>query len=184
MKLSVATSNPGKLREFAFEGLDVVQIPPVDAPDEDGETFEENAAIKAIEYSRRFEGLVTADDSGLMVDALGGAPGVHSARWAGDDAANNRKLVESMRGQTNRAARYVCVIAVAESGRLLASFRGEVEGVIVDQPRGQGGFGYDPYFFYPPMGKTMAEMTPAEKRQISHRHRALEQLAAWIENRA
>lgn len=189
MKLYAATTNPGKLREFRLAGgagIEIVSAPPMTPPEETGTTFEENAAIKARAYSGGVSGLLFAEDSGLEVAALGGAPGVYSARFAGagaTDAANNRKLIEALCGASDRRARYVCAIALAERGELLAAFRGEVEGEIVDQPRGTNGFGYDPHFFYPPFGATFAELAPERKFEVSHRRRALDQLFAWLKNR-
>jgi len=183
MRLWAATTNPGKLREFALaSGAEFVIEPFVggEAPEETGSTFEENAAIKARTYSARVEGLLFAEDSGLCVDALGGKPGIYSARWAGDDVANNRKLVESLRGIADRRARYVCAIALAQSGETLATFRGEVEGEIVDRPRGSGGFGYDPHFYYPAFGATFAEIPPERKFEVSHRRRALDRLFEYL----
>ena len=154
MLLYCATTNPGKLREFRefFAGsgitLEALQIP---APEETGASFEENAIAKAIYYSTHSDGLVFAEDSGLEVDALGGQPGVYSARYAGPGASdedNNRLLIERMRGVTNRAARFVAVIALARAGQLLGTFHGSVEGDLLDAPRGQNGFGYDPLFYY------------------------------------
>src|SRR6185436_14280832 len=137
---------------------------------------EENAIEKAVYYSRHAQGLLFAEDSGLEVDALGGAPGVRSARFAGEgarDEDNNRLLMEKLRGVVDRTARYVCAIAVARDGKALRTFRGEVEGRIVDEPRGVNGFGYDPYFYYPPFGMTFAEASPERKLEVSHRGRAL-----------
>ncbi|MBS6447972.1 MAG: RdgB/HAM1 family non-canonical purine NTP pyrophosphatase [Clostridiales bacterium] len=147
---------------------------------EDGETFEANALIKARTVAALgYIGI--ADDSGLCIDALGGEPGVYSARWAGghDDADNNRKLVEKMKHvpQSERAAHFVSAIAcVFPDGREIV-VRGECPGVIIDAPRGGGGFGYDPYFLYEPLGKTFAEMTAEEKNAVSHRARAMERFA-------
>jgi len=118
-----------------------------------------------------------------MVDALGGAPGVWSARYAGPDAsddANNRLLLARMRGVANRTARFVCVIALADRGELLGTFRGEVEGTLAEEPRGAGGFGYDPLFYYPPFGCTFGEAPLADKMRVSHRSRALAQLRQWL----
>jgi len=118
-----------------------------------------------------------------MVDALGGAPGVWSARYAGPDAsddANNQLLLARMRGVANRTARFVCVIALADRGELLGTFRGEVEGTLAEEPRGAGGFGYDPLFYYPPFGCTFGEAPLADKMRVSHRSRALAQLRAWL----
>ena len=155
MKLYCATSNPGKLREFqlaAGAGWEFVPLTGIPPCEETGETFADNAVQKAAYYSRHVRGLLFAEDSGLEVNALGGAPGVRSARFAGigaSDADNNRLLIEKLRGVSDRSARYVCVIAVAEAGNVLRTFRGEVAGKIIDEPRGTDGFGYDPYFFLP-----------------------------------
>lgn len=183
MKLYVATSNRGKLREFALAGLDAAPVDTSNPPEENGSTFEENAAIKARHYSRLVDGILIAEDSGLEVRALGGAPGIHSARYAGTDADNNRRLITELQSISDRAARYVCVIAVAQQGDVLATFRGEVDGEIVDEPRGSNGFGYDPYFYYPPFEMTFAETPPERKFQVSHRRKALDQLFAWLKNR-
>ena len=186
MKIYCATTNPGKLREFgqslgqAFDletlpGLD--RIPP---PEETGITFEENAILKALYYGRGVRGLLFAEDSGLAVDALDGAPGVYSARFAGPDATdagNNELLLERMSGQSNRTARYVCVIALVRDGALAGTFRGEVEGEIALEPRGYNGFGYDPLFFYSPFGCTFGEASAAQKASVSHRGRALAALS-------
>lgn len=181
MKLFAASTNKGKLREFGVEALPgIATLAP---PEETGRTFDENAAIKAVYYSRFTDALVLADDSGLEVDVLGGAPGVYSARFAGRDATdedNNRRLLEKLQGQRRRSARYVCVIAVAQRGRLLGSFRGEVEGEILEEPRGTGGFGYDPLFYYPPFECTFAETSPERKRQVSHRAKAMARLHDFL----
>jgi XTP/dITP diphosphohydrolase len=187
--LYCATSNPGKLREFhlAARGqVEIVvlpalhQIPPVE---ETGATFEANAVQKALYYSVHAPGLLFADDSGLEVDALGGLPGVRSARFAGPEAAdeaNNRLLLERLQGVADHAARFVCLIAVADQGRLLATFRGAVEGRILDHPRGRNGFGYDPLFFYPPFGCTLAEVDAERKFSVSHRGQALRAMLEWL----
>ena len=169
MKLYCATSNPGKLREFAlaagpgWEFIPLAGIPPCE---ETGATFEENAIEKAIYYSRHAPGLLFAEDSGLEVDALGGAPGVRSARFAGEGASdddNNRLLIDKLRGVDDRSARYVCAIALAEAGEALRTFRGEVAGRIIEKPLGTNGFGYDPYFYYEPFGLTFAQASPEQK---------------------
>jgi XTP/dITP diphosphohydrolase len=188
-RILIATSNPGKIRDFAgaasVHGIEVAplpnfaSLPPVI---EDGATFEANARKKAEAYSRHAAGeLVIADDSGLEVDALGGAPGVHSARYAADephtaetntdDQANNTKLVREIRRvpADRRTARFVCWIAAAREGKILAVFEGKAEGMIIEQPRGSNGFGYDPLFYFPSIGKTFAELTPEEKANYSHR---------------
>jgi XTP/dITP diphosphohydrolase len=186
VRVYCATSNPGKLREFrmaaahfGFEGVEIEAVPGLSAiapPEEHGATFEENAVSKALYYSAYAAGPVFADDSGLEVDALGGAPGVHSARYAGagcTDADNNRLLLEQVRESADRNARFVCVIALAENGRVLGTFRGAVEGRIVDEARGGNGFGYDPLFFYEPFASTFGEIPDSRKMSVSHRGQAL-----------
>jgi XTP/dITP diphosphohydrolase len=184
--LYCATSNPGKLREFhlaagpGWEFVPLIGVPPCE---ETGESFEENAIQKATYYSRHAPGLLFAEDSGLEVDALGGAPGVRSARFAGDGASddqNNQLLLEKLRGVSNRSARYCCAIALAEGGRVLQTFRGEVAGEIIDEPRGTNGFGYDPYFLYKPFGRTFAEIAPEQKLAVSHRGQAMGQMLDWV----
>lgn len=190
IRLACATSNPGKLREFRLAADVLGPLQPVEiglvpnyreipACVEDGDTFGANAMIKAVHYSRRHDGLLFADDSGLVVDALDGAPGVWSARFSGPDAtdeSNNRLLLEKMRGIENRAARFVCLIALASGGRVLGLYSGCVSGVILEEPRGQCGFGYDPLFYYPPFGQTFGEAGEEEKFSVSHRGQALRRL--------
>ena len=181
----IATKNRGKLREVQdiLAGLPVVwatldQIP--DLPDavEDADTFAGNAERKAMHYAR-LTGLWTlADDSGLEVDALGGAPGVYSARYAGrqgDDAANNKQLIAQLAGvpPEQRTARFRCAVALAGPEGILATACGTFEGLIVDDPRGTNGFGYDPHFFVPELGMTAAQLPPEQKNRISHRAQAL-----------
>jgi len=213
MRVLIATSNRGKLRDFA--GAAVVYGITVEAlkdfanlPEavEDGATFAENARKKAEHYSRFAAGeLVLADDSGLMVDALDGAPGVRSARYAaGDtlsvdasvdalsvdalsvaalsvDALNNAKLLRELEkiGEAEATARFVCVISAARDGCEVAQFRGEAAGIILREARGGMGFGYDPLFYAPSLGKSFAELTPDEKAQVSHRGAALRKFLAW-----
>jgi XTP/dITP diphosphohydrolase len=189
MKLYLATSNPAKIREFLSASVEVELLPGlhnVPAPEESGATFEENAALKARYYSRLTPAVVLAEDSGLEVDALGGAPGIFSARYAGtgDDNDNNRRLLAELAPQTDRRARYVAVIALAEAGELLATFRGSIEGEILREARGQGGFGYDPLFFYPPFGMSFGECTLEQKSAVSHRGAAIAKLRAWLDARA
>jgi len=183
--LYCATGNAGKLREFrlaAGEGIEIEGLTGIAAPEETGSTFEENAAEKAIYYSRFAPGILFADDSGLEVDALGGAPGIYSARYAGSDAANNERILREMAGIANRKARFVSVIALAETGRLVQTFRGEVGGEILHAPQGSGGFGYDPLFWYPPFGCSLAEVEAERKQTVSHRGKALAAMLAWLES--
>ncbi len=186
MTVYCATGNPGKLREFRLAaevaGIQVESVPGLAGMvpcEETGATFEANARLKAEYYGAHAPGPLFADDSGLEVDALGGAPGVRSARFAGPEAsdqANNRLLLESLRGAANRRARFVCVIALFEAGRVAGTFRGEVEGEILEEPRGPHGFGYDPLFFYPPFGCSFGEAAPGRKLTVSHRGAALRAL--------
>jgi len=189
LKLYCATTNPGKLREFqmAFDVSVQVEVLPslasITPPEETGLTFEENAALKAQYYSKHCDGYLFADDSGLEVDALAGAPGVYSARFAGPhatDAANNQLLISRMQGIANRTARFVCSIALATEGRLVETFRGEVEGRLLDAPRGDTGFGYDPLFFYPPFDCTFGEAPLDRKMEVSHRAEALRRMKAYL----
>jgi XTP/dITP diphosphohydrolase len=182
LRLCCATTNPGKLREFRLalaDSFDVESLPGLNSIppcEETGATFEENAIQKALYYSKHCEGYLFVDDSGLEVDALGGEPGVYSARFAGLDAtdeANNRLLIDRMRGRENRTARFVCVVALAREGELVQTFRRDVEGRLIDQPRGSNGFGYDPLFFYPPFGCTFGEAPLDRKMEVSHRAKAL-----------
>ena len=185
-----ATSNPGKLCEFqlAAPDFDVRALPrSVPPPDETGDTFEANAIEKAIVYGQHIDGYLFADDSGLEVDALRGAPGVHSARYAGDhatDAANNALLLERLRGVVNRTARFVCVIALVHDGKLAKTFRGAVEGRILHEARGSGGFGYDPLFYCPEFGCTFGEAAIEQKMLVSHRAQALAAMFTYLRNTA
>jgi XTP/dITP diphosphohydrolase len=198
MLLQACTTNKGKLQEFlracASAGISDVTIsalPGIDsitAPEETGSTFEENASLKARYYSHFTGDYVFADDSGLEVDALRGHPGVRSARYAGEgsgDAANNALLLKNLANSADRAARFVCVIALARHGEVLHTVRGTVEGEILPEARGANGFGYDPLFYYPPFGRTFGEATHEEKFGHSHRGNALRLLFEWIgENRS
>ena len=192
----VATRNKGKLREFetlltatgwAVLGLADAGIS-VD-PEETGATFSENARQKALAYSRETALPVLADDSGLEVFALGGRPGIHSARYAGNgagDAARIEKLLAELQNATGgRDARFVCALALARGGRLIVEAEGECRGAITDAPRGTQGFGYDPVFLFPELGRTYAELSAQEKNRVSHRARAvaalLQRLAGGIE---
>jgi len=188
-----ATGNPGKLREFQLAArvldIDIEPLPnlkSIAAPEEHGATFEENARIKAEYYSRLAPGPLFADDSGLEVDALGGEPGVRSARYAGGgagDAANNRLLLERLGDREDREARFVCVIALAENGNTIQTFRGTVEGRILRDARGAAGFGYDPLFFYPPFGCSFGEVDGEQKFEVSHRGHALRKMLKYLAGR-
>jgi len=195
----LATRNAGKVREILevlgdlpvqFKSLE--QFASLPEAEETGKTFAENARIKAVHYSALTGLPAIAEDSGLEVDALGGLPGVNSARFAGrhgDDAANNAKLLEMLRGvpDERRTARFRCVCVLAEAGQIIAQTEGVIEGVILHEPRGTGGFGYDPLFFVPDLGRTTAEISVQEKNAISHRGRAIRamrtQLLKWLERR-
>ena len=190
MIVRCATSNKGKLREFQlaapdFDVRSLDRIP--EAPEETGDTFEANAIAKAEFYGQFTSDYLFADDSGLEVDALDGAPGVISARYAGEnatDADNNRLLLERLTGEQNRTARFVCVIALVKDGKLVRTFRGTVEGRIVDAPCGNGGFGYDPLFFYEPFGCTFGEVPLDRKMQVSHRAAALRAMFTFLRETA
>lgn len=159
-----------------FEVLDMSALPGVEPPEETEETFEENAALKALHAASHFDGLVLADDSGLEVDALGGAPGVYSARYAGEnatDAENREKLMANLSEASDRTARFRCVLAVARADRILLTCGGEVTGLIAKQASGTGGFGYDPIFLPEGLDQTMAELSAADKNALSHRGRAI-----------
>ncbi len=188
MILRCATTNAGKLQEFhlaaphyGFPEIDIQAIEGLAGIEpcvEDGDTFEANAVKKALYYSRFTAEAVFADDSGLEVDALDGAPGVLSARYSpeGTDEANNRLLLKNLEGIDDRIGRFVCVIALAKQGELLGTFRGEVEGILLEEPQGSGGFGYDPLFFYPPFDCTFGEASAARKMAVSHRGEAVKAL--------
>ncbi len=187
-RLYCATGNPGKLSEFrlaaARSNVEIEAVPHFKTLPpcvEDGATFDENAAKKARHYAAYVKGPVFADDSGLVVEALDGAPGVYSARYAGPgatDDANNRLLLEKLRGVTNRAASFVCLIALVEGGRQQGLYSGRVDGVILEEPRGSSGFGYDPLFYCPPLGCTFGEATEEQKFQVSHRGQAFRSMLA------
>ena len=215
-----ASTNPGKLREFnliaahyAAGQLEVIPVPglkAIEPPEETGATFAENAILKAAYYSAFVDGLLFADDSGLAVDALNGAPGIYSARYAGagaTDAENNAYLLQALQcalagpldataapldelsaanpagrgaASASRTARFVCAIAVASNGRLLETFEDSVEGQLLTEARGPNGFGYDPLFFYPPFNRTFGEASAESKLLVSHRGKAMEKMFRWI----
>ncbi len=188
MKVFLATGNKKKIDEIKpllknYEVLSIadgIEIPEVI---EDRETFEENSQKKALEIAKFLNMVTVADDSGLMVDALDGEPGVYSARYAGENATdelNNKKLIEKLKGIGNRKAKFVSVISLAKPNGEVYSFRGEVDGIIIDEPRGKNGFGYDPYFYYVAYGRTFAELDLSEKNGISHRARALSKMKNQI----
>lgn len=213
-RLLVATTNPDKLREISalleaapveIVGLDAVSA--IDEPAETGDTFEANAALKALHYDRaasairrklqvvsgmdssfnmkRTTNLVVAEDSGLVIDALDGEPGVRSARFLRPDATYPERFAEIFRRldthpERPRTARFVCALAVARDGKVVYQTTGTVEGEIARAPRGSGGFGYDPIFYYPPYGSTLAEVTEDEKLRVAHRGEAFRSLAKWL----
>lgn len=194
----IATSNAGKLHDFdaaaAEHGIAVAGLPNFSAlpqVPEDQLTFAANARKKAEAYSRFAPGaIVLADDSGLEVRALGGAPGVRSARYAAHcseenagDAANNARLLAELESvpEDQRQAQFVCVIVAARDSKAMASFRGEAQGIILHAPRGSGGFGYDPLFYFPQLGKTFAELSAADKARVSHRGQAFRKFLEWME---
>ena len=203
-RVLVATSNEGKIRDLvgaaAAHEIEIATLPKfasLASVVEDGLTFEANARKKAEHYSQYSEGeLVIADDSGLEVDALQGAPGVRSARYAADehngpedsinsdDEANNARLLRELHDvpEEFRTGRFVCVIAVARNGHTLATFHGKAEGLILHMPRGNNGFGYDPLFFFPQIEKTFAELTAEEKAKYSHRGAAFRQFLEWADH--
>ena len=203
-RILIATSNPGKLRDFAGaatpHGIEIAGIPnfaSFPTVVEDGLTFEANARKKAEDYSLAVPGeIVVADDSGLEVDALNGAPGVHSARYAADephladtntdDEANNARVLRELKNspREKRTGRFVCVLAAARDGKILGTFCGTAEGIILDAPRGTNGFGYDPLFYFPQIQKTFAELTAEEKAKYSHRGAAFRKLLDWCHSQA
>jgi XTP/dITP diphosphohydrolase len=206
LRLFAATTSQGKLRDFRTaadaHGVLIEPLPGLDSitpPEEDGTTFEDNAKLKAVYYSQFAPGeLVLADDSGLEVDALNGSPGVRSARYAADaglvdspdapmdntDVWNNMLLLQRMVAvaDPDRTARYTCVLAAARDGQVVTTAHGAVEGLIIQAPRGTGGFGYDPLFYLPELDSTMAEITLEKKLTLSHRGRAIEALLNKLES--
>lgn len=189
MTIYAATSNAGKLREIllagseaGITGIDIRPLPglrDLPIPQEDGVTFEENATLKAVYYSWHTDAPLLAEDSGLEVEALGGDPGVRSARYAGEaatDTENNAQLLEGLKGISVRRARFVSAVVLARQGQVLSVVRGIVEGQILEAPRGNEGFGYDPLFFYPAFGCAFGEVPPQRKFQVSHRGNALRRL--------
>jgi len=189
--LVLATRNAGKtreirefLRDFPVEIKNLDDFGPLPPVEEDGTTFDENAYKKA-SFTAKILGLpALADDSGLEVEALGGAPGVHSARYAGPhatDAENNAKLLRKMEGETNRAAVFVCVISLAVPSGAALTYEARCEGLIAEAPGGNKGFGYDPLFYYPPLNRTFAQLSAEEKNRVSHRGKAVAELKEEFE---
>lgn len=191
MTLLIATTNPGKVREIlpmldalGIKMMTLADLPPVPAPDETGTTFAENARLKALAYAAATGLPTVAEDSGLEVDALGKAPGVQSARYGGETATYPEKFALIYKGLAaagakGSTARFVCALALADGGRVLFEAAGQVEGEIAQEPRGAGGFGYDPIFFYPPFGMTLAE-AGSRKAEVSHRARAFAKLSEYL----
>ena len=192
MQLLVATTNAGKLREIRellaglpIDLLSLADIPRIDEPEETGRTFDENARLKARYYSAHARIMTVAEDSGLVVDAMNGEPGVHSARFLGPDATYPERFAEIARRlaaqpASPRTARFVCALAVVEHDMVIFETSGTIEGEIADAPHGDGGFGYDPIFFYPPYHATLAEVSQGAKLQVAHRGQAFRHLADWL----
>jgi XTP/dITP diphosphohydrolase len=197
IRVLIASGNRGKVREFqemlrdhGVECTDLSAHPDAIAPEETGHTFRANAMLKAVHYATLLRTWALADDSGLSVDALGGKPGVHSARWAelgnagkgdGDNNALLRRQLDAVPDE-QRAARFVCCLALSDPrGRVILTAQDEVEGQMLRAPRGEGGFGYDPLFLVPALGRTTAELPAHEKHAISHRGKALRRLAAMLD---
>jgi XTP/dITP diphosphohydrolase len=196
-RLLLATTNPHKLGEirdllsdvpFELTGLDA--LPPIEEPEETGRTFQENARIKGLYYDRQTRALrgcdlSVAEDSGLVVDALDGEPGVHSARFLRPDASYQERFAEIFRRldedpRRPATARFICAVSVVRDGIVIYETQGAVEGEITRPPRGSAGFGYDPIFYYPPYGCTLAEVTQARKLSVAHRGQAFRALASWL----
>ncbi len=191
----IATRNPGKVREFgsllSSSGMTLVGLKDIGLDwefEETGNSFSENARLKSLAYSEHTDYPVLADDSGLEVLALGGRPGIYSARYAGHgatDAERVQKLLEELSGQEeDRSARFVCALALARRGELLIEAEGECRGTIAHSPSGTNGFGYDPVFFFPRLGKTYAELSAEEKNRVSHRARAVAALREQMSHSA
>ena len=192
-RLVLGTRNRSKLREerqalrgAELELLDLETWPDLESPHEKGESFLENAMLKARYYQQATGLPALGEDSGLEVDALGGAPGIHSSRWLGEDTpyeVKNERLLEKLAGlpPEERSARYVCALALASQGEIVFSTIGTCEGRIAESPGGRGGFGYDPIFYYPPLRKTLAELSSEEKKRVSHRGKAMARLRDYLD---
>ena len=188
-KIIAATYNLHKLEEYrellAGQDLEIVSLndyPEYSEPEENGKTFEENAEIKALTAANYCDALCFADDSGLEVEALDNRPGIHSSRYAENDKARVAGILEELENKENRRARFVCVVSIAFNGEIIASFRGEVYGKIIEEARGDNGFGYDPIFMPDGFDKTFAELSQAEKNKISHRAKAIEKVIEFVED--
>lgn len=192
VRLLVATTNIGKLREIRsllaeipVEIVTLRDLPPIEEPEETGLTFAENARLKALYYSAHAGITTVAEDSGLVIDGLEGEPGVHSARFLRPDASYPERFAEIFQRlsgppEKNRAARFVCTLAVARAGRIIYEAQGTVEGEIAREARGSAGFGYDPIFFYSPYGSTLADVSEEAKLAVAHRGQAFRRLASWL----
>lgn len=189
--LVIATRNKGKtqeikdlLKDFPVDIKNLDDFGPIPHLEEDGDTFDENAYKKA-SFAARILGLpALADDSGLIVEALDGAPGIHSARYAGENATDKQrylKLLDEMKGKSNRKAAFECVISIAVPTGAALTYEARCEGLIAEEPFGSNGFGYDPVFFFPPYDKTFAQITPEEKNRVSHRGKALAELKSELD---
>jgi XTP/dITP diphosphohydrolase len=191
MKLLVASTNPGKLREIrtilAGAPVEIVTLddfPAIEEPQETGTTFAENSRLKALHYHRESGVPTVAEDSGLEIEALGGIPGVHSARWEGSDySVKFRRIYELLRERRvqTSAARFVCALALAVDDQIQYEVQGTVEGEIAPEPRGNNGFGYDPIFFYPPLGRTLGELDSELKSTLSHRGAAFRAFRRYLQ---
>jgi XTP/dITP diphosphohydrolase len=192
-RLLVATTNPNKVKEIrhVLDGANVEVItlegwPDLVAPEETGRTFEDNARLKATYYARATGQVTVAEDSGIEIDALGGVPGVESARYGGEDTSYPEKFARlyaalDRTGTRDSAARFVCALAMASPDAILFEARGVIEGRVAHKPAGSGGFGYDPFFFYPPYGRTLGQVTPEEKLAVSHRGQAFRKLREYLD---
>ena len=194
-RLLVATTNPGKLREIRdllaeppITLVSLTDLHPIAEPEETGATFQENARLKALYYAAHAGIPTVAEDSGLEIDAMHGEPGVRSARFLGPDASYATRFEEIARRlaampYAPRTARFICALALVDQGRVLFETTGTIEGEIADRPRGDGGFGYDPIFYYPPYGATLGEVSQDAKLRVAHRGQAFRALAAWLKGR-
>ena len=192
MKIVVATTNAHKVSEICdiFSNLpytieSIKNYVTVRAPEETGTTFQENAKLKALYYSSKIPQLTVAEDSGLQIDGLDGAPGIHSARYPGVTYQEKFRRIYTQlheRGLTTSSARFICAVALAQNQKIVFESRGVIEGRIAEQPVGTEGFGYDPIFFYPPFSRTLAELTPKQKARVSHRGQAFKTLHQYLAN--